>query len=248
MSQKTPAARRLFAYIALIVLGTIFSLPFFWLLTTSFKTDANISKWPPQIIPNPVTLEHYEQGMKTIPFGLYVLNTVVVCVGCVFGTLLSCSLTAYGLAKIRWRGRTMVFWVILSTMMLPYHVVMVPLFALFTKLGWVDTYLPLVVPAFFGNAFYIFLLRQFFMTIPDALIEAAKIDGCSELQIYWRIVLPLARPALATVGLFTFMATWNEFLMPLIYLFDEQRYTLSLGVQMFLGQYGNYFGRLMAIS
>ena len=140
------------------------------------------------------------------------------------------------------------FLVILSTMMLPYHVVMVPLFSVFSRLHWVDTYLPLTVPAFLGNAFFIFLLRQFFMTVPQDLTEAARLDGCGEFQIYYHVMLPLAKPALAAVALFTFLNSWNEFLTPLIYLFDESRYTLALGLQMFLGQYGSYFGRLMAAS
>jgi multiple sugar transport system permease protein len=151
-------------------------------------------------------------------------------------------------SKLRWKGRNALFYVIISTMMLPGQVVMVPLFHVFSKLGWVDTYLPLIVPTFFGNAFYIFLLRQFFMTIPQALNEAARIDGCSEGQTYRHIIMPLAKPALATVAIFTFMGTWNDFLGPLIYLFDEKKYTLALGLQMFLGQYGSYFGRLMAVS
>jgi multiple sugar transport system permease protein len=199
-------------------------------------------------VPHPWTVEHYTAGLQTIPFSLYLVNTLTICILCVIGTLISCSLVAYGLSRIRWKGRDILFWVILSTMMLPYQVVMVPLFAVFTRLGWVDTYLPLTVPAFLGNAFFIFLLRQFFMTIPQDLSEAAKLDGCSEFQTFRLVILPLARPALATVGLFTFISTWNDFLGPLIYLFDESRYTLSLGLQMFLGQYGNYFGRLMAVS
>lgn len=237
-----------FSYICVIVLGTVFTIPFYWLVTTSFKTNENISKWPPQMWPQPFTIQHYVQGTKGIPFGLYLANTLLICVLCTLGTVLSSSLVAYGLSRIRWKGRDILFWMILSTMMMPYQVVMVPLFGVFTKLGWVDTYLPLTVPAFLGNAFFIFLLKQFFMTIPPALTEAAKLDGCSEFQIYRMVVMPLGKPALTTVALFTFMATWNDFLGPLIYLFDESKYTLSLGLQMFLGQYGNYFGRMMAVS
>jgi len=232
----------------LIALGAVFAAPFYWLVTTSFKTNANISRWPPQIIPDPWTAQHYIEGVTALPFGLYLVNTLVICVFATLGTVLSCSLCAYGFSKLRWKGRTLLFWIMLSTMMLPYQVVMVPLFHVFSKLGWVDTYLPLIVPAFFGNAFFIFLLRQFFMTIPLSLNEAAKIDGCGEFQIYSQIMLPLAKPAIATVGIFTFMGAWNDFLGPLIYLFDESKYTLALGLQMFLGQYGNYFGRLMAVS
>ena len=229
-------------------LAAAFVAPFLWLLTTSFKTNENISRWPPQILPNPLTLEHYIKGVTSIPFGLYLGNTLLICGLTVAGTLASCSLCAYGFARLRWRGRKALFYIMLSTMMLPYQVVMVPLFHVFSALGWVDTYLPLIVPAFFGNAFFIFLLRQFFMTVPAALDEAAKIDGCTEFQVFWRIMLPLAKPALATVGIFTFMGAWNDFLGPLIYVFDEGKYTLALGLQMFLGQYGQFFGRLMAVS
>ncbi|MHB9035435.1 MAG: carbohydrate ABC transporter permease [Armatimonadota bacterium] len=247
MSQKKTWSRVL-SYSLVIVLGLVFSIPFFWLVTTSFKTNGNISKWPPQIWPHPWTVEHYVQGTQGIPFGLYLINTLVICVLCTLGTVISSSLVAYGLSRIRWRGRDILFWIILSTMMMPYQVVMVPLFDVFTKLGWVNTYLPLTVPAFLGNAFFIFLLRQFFMTITPALTEAARLDGCSEFQIYRMVIMPLGKPALATVALFTFMSVWNDFLGPLIYLFDESKYTLSLGLQMFLGQYGNYFGRMMAVS
>lgn len=248
MTRKAPVWRQTLTYTALVVLGAIFSIPFFWLVTTSMKTDDNINKWPPQIIPHPLTLEHYRLGLQSMPFSMYLTNTVVICVLSVIGTVLSSSLVAYGLSRIEWKGRNWLFWVIIATMMIPGQVTMVPLFAVFTKLGWVDSYKPLVVPAFLGNAFFIFLLRQFFMSIPSALTEAARLDGCSEFQIYRLIILPLAKPALATVGLFTFIETWNDFLRPLIYVFDESRYTLSLGLQSFLGQYGNYFGRLMAMS
>jgi len=152
------------------------------------------------------------------------------------------------LAIIPWKGRDFVFFLILSTMMLPYQVVMVPLFTVFTKLGWIDTFLPLIVPAFFGNAFLIFLLRQFFMSIPKDLTEAARIDGCAEIQIYRRVILPLSKPAMATVALFSFMGAWNDYLGPLIYLFDQGKYTLSLGLAMFSSQYGSYWGMLMAVS
>jgi multiple sugar transport system permease protein len=193
-------------------------------------------------------LHNYPSGLTFIPFGRYLLNTLLICALVVFGTLISCSLVAYGLARIRWRGRNALFYIIIATMMLPFQVTMVPLFVVFARLGWVDTFLPLIVPAFFGNAFFIFLLRQFFMTIPDELADAARIDGCSEWDIYGRIVLPLAKPALATVGLFAFMGTWNDYVGPLIYLSDTSKYTLSLGLATFSSQYGSYPGMLMAVT
>ncbi len=191
---------------------------------------------------------NYPSGLTFIPFTRYLLNTLLICALVVAGTLLSCSLVAYGLARIRWRGRNALFYVIIATMMLPFQVTMVPIFVVFARLGWVDSVLPLIVPAFFGNAFFIFLLRQFFLTIPDELADAARIDGCSEWDIYWRVVLPLAKPALATVGLFAFMNTWNDYVGPLIYLSDASKYTLSLGLASFSSQYGSYPGMLMAVT
>lgn len=243
-----PAYLKILVYLALVLFGFIFALPFLWLVTTSFKTSEFILVSPPQWVPNPITMQNYKEGLSSIPFLLYLKNTLIICGVCVVGVLLSSSMVAYGLSRIEWRGRDTLFIIIIATMMLPYQVIMVPMFAIFTKLGWIDTYLPLTVPAFLGNAFFIFLLRQFFMSIPTDLTDAAKLDGCSEFGIYRCVILPLSVPALATVGLFTFMNTWNDYLGPLIYIFDEQKYTLSLGLAMFLGQYGSYWGRLMAVS
>ena len=201
----------------------------------------------PQVILRKL-LNNYPSGLTFIPFARYLLNTLLICGLVVLGTILSCSLVAYGLTRIRWRGRNALFYLIVGTMMLPFQVTMVPMFVVFAKVGWVDTFLPLIVPAFFGNAFFIFLLRQFFLTIPPELTDAARIDGCSELDIYRRVVLPLAKPALATVGLFAFMNTWNDYIGPLIYLSDASRYTLSLGLATFSSQYGSYPGMLMAVT
>ncbi len=297
---------KVITYIALVVLGTAFTLPFFWLLSTSLKPDSRIQKWPPDIIPMlPVMTKidgkerevrlmpdgakvalmerleggkaevrpleggnaqivdgdqlqsvvkpgfqwsNYTRGLVFIPFFQQLRNTLIVSIFTVIGTILSCSLVAYGLSKIDWKGRNVLFVVMLSTMMLPAQVTMIPVFAIFVKLGWVDTFLPLIVPSFLGTPFFIFLLRQFFLGIPKELSEAAKLDGCGEFGIYRRVIMPLSKPALATVGLFTFMAAWNDFMGPLIYLLDESKYTLSLGLAMFTGQYGNEYGMLMAVS
>ncbi|MFQ6132439.1 MAG: carbohydrate ABC transporter permease [Armatimonadota bacterium] len=244
------------SHAALAALGLLFVAPFVWLLSTSLKTEDQIFQRPPTqvlpllayLAPQPPTAENYRQGLTFVPFATYLLNTVIVCGMSVLGTLLSCSLVAYGLARIQWRGREALFYVLLGTMMLPYQVVMVPLFVVFAKIGWVDTWLPLWVPSFLGNALFIFLLRQFFLTIPRELTDAARIDGASELQIYSRIMLPLAKPALAVVALLSFLGAWNEYLMPLIYLSDDSKYTLSLGLAQFVSQYGSYWGWLMAAS
>lgn len=241
-------ATRIATYCLLCIFSVAFFLPFYWLLSTSLKTESQVFRIPPVWFPHPLKWSNYTDGLTFVPFFTYLRNTLVICVGNVVGALLSCSLVAYGLAIIPWKGRDFVFFLILSTMMLPYQVVMVPLFTVFTKLGWIDTFLPLIVPAFFGNAFLIFLLRQFFMSIPKDLTEAARIDGCAEIQIYRRVILPLSKPAMATVALFSFMGAWNDYLGPLIYLFDQGKYTLSLGLAMFSSQYGSYWGMLMAVS
>lgn len=236
------------SHAALILLSALFLLPLVWLILSSLKTDAQIFKFPPEWLPNPLTLKNYPGGLTFIPFWRFLLNTCLICVGAVAGTILSCSLVAYGLARVRWRGRQALFYIILGTMMLPFQVTMVPVFVMFARLGWVDTLWPLIVPHFFGSAFYIFLMRQFFLTIPHELSEAARIDGCGEWDIYRRIILPLSKPVLATVGLFAFLAMWNDYLGPLIYLADESKYTLSLGLASFSSQYGSYPGMLMAVT
>jgi multiple sugar transport system permease protein len=186
--------------------------------------------------------------MGFFPFWQYLFNTLVICAGTVVGTLLSNSLIAYGLARIEWPGRNLLFVLLLGTLLLPFQVTLIPLFIMFAHIGWVDTYLPLIVPAFFGNAFFMFLLRQFFMGIPRELGEAVRIDGGSEFTIFWRIVLPLSKPALAVVALFAFINTWNDFLGPLVYLRTQSKYTLAIGLNTFLGQYGSQWSWLMAAS
>ncbi|NSW57760.1 MAG: carbohydrate ABC transporter permease [Armatimonadetes bacterium] len=247
-SRRTPVLSTVLAHTALIFLSAVFLVPLLWLITSSLKTDAQIFKFPPEWIPNPLTFENYPNGLTFIPFWRFLLNTSILCVATVLGTILSCSLVAYGLARINWRGRNPLLYILLGTMMLPFQVTMVPVFVMFARIGWVDTLWPLIIPHFFGNAFYIFLMRQFFMTIPGELTEAARIDGCTEWDIYRKIVLPLSKPVLATVGLFAFMATWNDYLGPLIYLADESKYTLSLGLASFSSQYGSYPGMLMAVT
>jgi multiple sugar transport system permease protein len=237
--------RAALVYLLLLVLSAIFFAPFVWLVLTSFKPEREIFNTG---LPTRLVLENYEKGLTHFPFALYLRNTLFLCTVNVVGVLISSSLVAYGLARIPWRGRNILFALLLSTMMLPSQVTMVPLFAVFKWLGWIDTFLPLTVPAFLGNAFFIFLLRQFFLTIPSDLTDAARLDGCSEFDIYRKVILPLATPALATVALFTFMNTWNDFIGPLIYLYDDRKFTLSLGLASFTSQYGTFWGQLMAVS
>ena len=239
---------KLLAHVALITLSIIFSLPFLWLLSTSLKPDDQIFTFPPVWIPNPPIFSHYSRGLNFIPFGLYLKNTLIYCGLSVAGTVISSSLVAYSLARIRWRGRSVLFGIIVAVLIVPSQVTIIPQFLIFKQLGWIDSLWPLIVPHFFGVPFFIFLLRQFFLTIPLELGEAAKIDGASEWQIYSRVLMPLAKPVLATVGLFTFLNTWNDFLGPLIYLNSEDNYTLSIGLAMFQGQYTSLWGPLMAVT
>ena len=238
----------LVTHAALLAFSALFLLPLYWLVSSSLKPDSQLHAWPPVWIPHPITTEHYVKGLQFIPFPRMLLNTLIVATGSVVGTVVSCSLVAYSLAMMRWKGRDALFYLLLGTMMLPGQVTMVPLFVLFARMGWVDTFLPLIVPHFFGGAFSIFLMRQFFLGIPRDLSEAARIDGCGPWGIYRSIVMPLSRPVVATVSLFMFLGAWNDYLGPLIYLANPRNFTLSLGLAMFNSQYGSYPGQLMAVT
>ena len=217
-------------YATLAALGLLVALPFLWTLSTALKVPGTSFVYPPEWIPNPATLRNFPRVFELIPFWTFLRNSVIVTSLAMTGEVLSASLVAYGLARFRFPGRGVLFVVVLATMMIPYPVTIVPSFILFRELGWVNTFLPLTVPAFLGPAFSIFLLRQFFLTISRELDDAAKLDGASELRIYWEIILPLSKPALATVAVFSFVANWNDFLGPLIYLTDNRMWTLAQGV------------------
>lgn len=234
----------------LVLLGVLFLIPFFWMLSTSLKPLPQILTWPPEWIPQPFTWANYPDALQYFPFLRYLGNTLYYGFATVIGVLISSSLVAYGFARLKWAGRGILFMVMISTLMLPFQVLMIPLFILFKHLGWTGTYKPLIIPTFFGSSvFSTFLLRQFFMTIPETLSEAARIDGAGEWTIYSRIVLPLAKPALATVALFQFLYAWNDFLGPLIYLDNQRLYPLSLGLDAFMTSYGlTQWGYLMAAA
>jgi multiple sugar transport system permease protein len=191
---------------------------------------------------------NYVRAFSMMDFWRNLRNTLFICLTAVLGTLASCALVAYGFARIPWRGRKAVFVLVLATMMVPYQVTLIPMFALYSKLGWTGSFLPLVVPYFLGTPFYIFLLVQFFRGIPEELSDAARIDGCSEFGIFWRIILPLSRPALATTALFMFLFQWGDFLNPLVYLQDSSQYTLALSLQQFQSQHESAWGPLMAMA
>ncbi|MCX7919346.1 MAG: carbohydrate ABC transporter permease [bacterium] len=250
MKQKE-IIKHIILHTVLIIGAIIFALPFVWMLATSLKTDLQIedvSSIYRMLVPNPVQWSNYYKALTYISFLKYLWNTIYVTIMSIIGVIISCSLVAYSFARLRWPGRDATFLVLLSTMMLPAQVTMIPIFLIFTKLGWVNTLKPLWVPAFLGNAFFIFLLRQFFLTIPTDLEDAAKIDGCSYFSIFVRIMLPLIRPAIATVVIFQFMGAWNDFLNPLIYIHDKDLMTLSLGLQSFFNLHGAEWSKLMAAS
>jgi multiple sugar transport system permease protein len=233
-------------HVILLAIGAAFLLPFVIMLTTALKSPHDIFSVPPRLLPKGLTFSNFRSATESVPLGRYVLNTTFLVVANVIGTLVSCPLVAYSLTKVPWRGRTPLFFIALSTMMLPPQVTLIPVYQLWDRLGGVGTYWPLILPSFLGTSFFIFLLRQFFMGIPDELLDAARVDGASELRVYLRIVLPLARPALATVAVFQFMWTWTDFLLPLLYLHDPSKYTLSVGLYGFFSEHGVDWGPLMA--
>jgi multiple sugar transport system permease protein len=223
-------------YAVLASVSALFVIPLVWMISVSLQDARGVFTQPFRWIPSTFHLENFSEVTALVPFGRYLVNTVTITASVLAGTLLSSSLVAYGFSRLRFQGRDLLFAVCLSTMMLPAQVTMVPLYILFARLGWVDTFLPLIVPAFFGTPFYIFLLRQFFLTIPREYDEAALLDGAGRLRIYWSIVLPLARPAIVTVAVFTFIGTWNDFFGPLIYINSPANATLTLGLNLLKSQ------------
>ena len=216
----------------LVAAGSImFILPFAWMVSTSLKSSDEVLRFPPVWIPASLRFENYSVPWGRLPFGTYYRNTITVVVLNLLGTLLSSSIVAYGFARLRFRGRNLLFILVLSTMMLPAQVTLVPTYYLFAKLGWVNSLKPLIVPVYFGSPFSIFLLRQFFMTISHELDDAAEIDGCGFLSIYWRIILPLSRPALGVIAIFQFTYDWNDFFSALIYINSPKHFTIALGLR-----------------
>lgn len=241
--------RRTGAYVLLIATSAVFLLPFLWMLTTSLKSDADNLAFPPQWLPDAFHFENYVKGWSgSLPFTKFLVNTIVITGLSMAGNLLSCVLPAYAFARMRAPAAGIMFGALMATMMIPREITLVPKFIMFSKLGWVDTYLPLIVPEFFGVALYIFLLRQFFTTIPQELIDAARIDGASELRILWSVMLPLARPAIAAICLFSFVGNWNQYLENSIYLRSVDKITLAQGLGMFSGEYVTQYNQMMAVS
>lgn len=245
--------RNLFHFVAiygLIIVGAVVMLiPLLWLLSSSFKDSGRIFLFPPQWIPNPWRPENYTKVFDQIPFLRFYWNTILVTGLAMAGQILAASLVAFGFARLRFPGRDVLFLVLLSTIMIPYHVTLIPTFVLFRMLGWLDTYAPLILPYWLGGgAFYVFLLRQFYMRLPLDLDDAARIDGATTFGIYRRVILPQAKPALGVVAVFTFLGHWNDFFNPLIYLNTTNKYTLALGINLFRSYQTTQWNLLMAAS
>lgn len=241
---------KIVVFIILSLAAIAFLLPFAWMISTSLKPKSQIFVYPLIWIPDPPMWGNYAKALNNPSFQylLFFGNSLYYAVLSTIGIVVSCSLVAYAFARLQWWGRDIWFVITLATLMIPYPVTLIPLYLIFSKIGWVNSFKPLIVPNFMGTAFFIFLLRQFFLTIPMDLSDAAKIDGASEFQIYRRIIMPLAKPALVTVALFTFLYTWNDFLGPLIYLTDGDKYTLAVGLAAFRGQFRTQWDLMMAAA
>lgn len=241
--------QRVLVYGLLLTGAVVMLIPLLWLLSSSLKDSGRIFLFPPQWIPDPWRPENYQVVFEQIPFVRFYINTIVVTLLAMIGQVLAASLVAFGFARLRFPGRDVLFLVLLATIMIPYQVTLIPTFVLFRLLGWLDTYMPLILPYWLGGgAFYVFLLRQFYMRLPLELDDAARIDGASTFGIYRQVILPQAKPALGVMAVFTFLGHWNDFFNPLIYLNTTEKYTLALGINLFRGYQVTQWHLLMAAS
>ena len=241
-------AGKSFAYVVLISFSFICLVPFLWMVSTSLKETGAIFVYPPQFIPKKFAWINYYNTWTIVPFHIFLKNTVIIVGLCTIGTLISSSLTAFGFARLKFKGRSFLFAVLLASMMIPWEITCIPLYVEFMWLGWIDKLRCLIVPSFFGSAFNIFLLRQYFYTIPYDLDEAAFIDGCSPMGVYFRILLPIVKPALVTIAIFTVVWAWNDFMGPLIFLNRQENFTLTLGLNLFRNSYLTEWDHLMAAA
>ena len=239
---------RTVVFIVAAIGATAFLVPFLWAISTSLKPSYQVFETPPSWLPSPALWANYVEAMTALPFPRYYANTMFITFTAMVGDVFVSTMVAYAFARMRFPGRDILFLVLLGTMMLPMQVTMIPLFMLFRQLGWVDTFWPLIIPAFAGSAFYIFLLRQFFLTIPVDLEDAALIDGAGPFQTLWRIFVPLSVPAMTTIAVFSFMHHWQDFFMPLIYLNSKEMKTVSLALQMFREESVTDWNLMMAAS
>ena len=231
MSKKS----KVIIYVLLTIVAIYFLAPFVYMLFTTFKTEAEAIAYPPSLLPEEWQWGNYLDAWTSQPFGTYFLNSVLVTVGTTAGTVLSSSLVAFGFARFNFRGKNILFIILLATMMIPWDVTMIPQYMEFNLFGWINTLLPLIVPTWFGSAYHIFLMRQFLMGIPKDYEEAARLDGANTFQIYWKIFMPILKPCLIMVGILNLLTVWNDYLGPLIFLQDRSKYTLALGLASFKG-------------
>jgi multiple sugar transport system permease protein len=249
MSQRRQTRLRHILLHVILSIGAFFMLlPFLWMLSTSLKSSGDVFIFPPEWIPNPIVWSNYAKSWTLKPMGLAYLNSIKISTLTTVGTLFTSSLAAFAFAKLRFRGQHFLFLILLATLMIPVQVTLIPLFILFKWINWIDTHWPLIVPASLTNAYGVFLLRQFFMSLPNELGDAGEIDGCNPFQIYWHLYLPLSVPAVVTLGIFAFLYHWNEFLLPLIYLNSLQKFTIPLMLATFQGAYTTDWELLMAAA
>ena len=234
--------------VVLIVLSILFVFPFYWMVATALKTTEEMGAFPPTFFPQELVWSNFATAVNAIPFWTFFRNTLIITAFTVLASVISNPFIAYGFSRIDWPGRDKVFYIVLATVFIPFPVLIVALFDIFARLGWVNTFLPLIVPFFFGSAFWIFLMRQFLMQIPHELSDAARIDGATELQIFFRVIMPLALPAVGVIGVFAVLHAWNDFLGPLIYLQQEAKYTLAIGLNFFRSAHNVQFNLLMAAT
>lgn len=247
-NRRLAQARRLILHLAMIVLGVTFIMPLAWVVSTSLKLPGAVFITPIEWIPADPKWDNYLEVFRRLPFHLFIRNSFYVSILGTLGVIFSSLSVAYGLSRLRWPGRDLLFTVLLATMMLPGVVTMIPIFIIFKEIGWVGTFNPLWVPAWFGFAFYIFLMRQYMLTLPLELDEAAKMDGASNFRILWQVVAPLCGPVTATITIFAFLHHYNAFIEPLIYLSENEMFTLPLGLLWFKGRFGNFWHLVMAAS
>lgn len=242
--------KEILIHIVLISVGILFFFPFLWMVSTALKTPQELIIVPPKMFPKTPQWSNFVDAVTTVPFFLYLKNSLIIVSLSILGALFSSTITAYAFAKLRWPSRDIWFMIMLGTMMIPMQIILIPMFVMYSKFGWLDTYLPLVLPMYFGGgqAFYIFLLKQFFKGIPNELTESAVVDGANHFLIFWKIMLPLSKPAVLTVGLFTFMSSWNDFFGPLIFISSPEKSTLALGLRAFQSQFGGQFNLMLAAS
>jgi ABC-type glycerol-3-phosphate transport system permease component len=242
------AMRMTVVYILLAVFACVISVPLVWMISTSLKTSQQIFTWPIEWIPNPFVWSNYPEALTSRPFGRWAGNSMITAGMSVIGHCLSATCVGYAFSRLRWSGRNVLFLVMLATLMLPQEVTLIPQFLIFSKLGWVNTLMPLFIPTFFGGAFNIFIMRQFMIMLPRDLDDAARIDGCGYLQTLIRIIVPQVLPAVGFIAINTFRARWNDFFHPLIYLNDPKLFTLALGLRSFRSDYQVEWSYLMAAS